>query len=60
MLRYTEDNMKNITCYNCEEEFNIEPIYETEALICFCPYCGSELGDDIEEDHDELDEDNWN
>lgn len=44
--------MNEITCYNCEEEFKVESVYETEAEVCFCPFCGSEL--DIE-DLDDLD-----
>lgn len=56
--------MNSITCYNCEEEFRIEPVYESEAEICFCPYCGSELDlqdfeEEFEEDLDELDKNNW-
>ena len=46
--------METITCYNCEEEFKVEPVFETEAEICFCPFCGSEL--DIQEFEDELDD----
>ena len=42
--------MEQITCYNCEEAFKVEPVYETEAEVCFCPFCGSEL--DIQ-DYDE-------
>lgn len=56
--------MNSITCYNCEEEFRIEPVYESEAEVCFCPYCGSELDlqdfeEEFEEDLDELDKNNW-
>ena len=45
------------TCYNCEEEFKVEPVFETEAEVCFCPYCGSELDIvDIDEEFDELED----
>lgn len=48
-----------ITCYNCEEEFKVESVFETEQEVLFCPYCGSEL--DIEDlddgDLDDYDED---
>ena len=29
-------------CINCEEEFDVAPVYETSAEVCFCPFCGSE------------------
>ncbi len=45
---------ETITCYNCEEEFKVESVFETDQEVMFCPYCGSDL--DIDEDYDELDD----
>lgn len=48
-----------ITCYNCEEEFTVVPTYETDAEICFCPYCSAALDEEFEDlDIDLDDEDN--
>ena len=45
-------------CYECDAEFVVEPIGQTDDIISFCPFCGSEL--DLEEDLDEEDdEDSW-
>lgn len=57
--------MDPITCYNCEEEFKVETIFETEATVCFCPFCGTDLEfeeEDDDADFDELDtdENSWN
>lgn len=49
-------------CYNCDEEFVVQTPYETEAIVAFCPFCGSEVEvnddtlyfDDEEEDEDGL------
>jgi len=41
-------------CYDCEEEFSVSSVYETESDVSFCPFCGSEL--DLEEDEDDLDD----
>lgn len=60
---HKEKNMEPTTCFNCEEEFKVESVYETEATICFCPFCGADLELDDEdelEDLDDVDEDNWN
>lgn len=43
------------TCFNCEEEFTVESVFETEQEVLFCPYCGSEL--DIVDLDEDLDED---
>ena len=36
-------------CYNCDEEFIVSTPYETEAIVEFCPFCGS----DVEVDEDQ-------
>ena len=41
-------------CYECDAEFVVEPIGETDDIISFCPFCGSEL--DLEELDEEEDE----
>ena len=38
-------------CSACDTEFNI--VSDTEQIISFCPFCGSNLDDDF----DELDDD---
>lgn len=40
------------SCFNCDEEFEVKSVYETESDVSFCPYCGSEL--EYEEDDDEI------
>jgi len=37
-------------CYSCDEEFIVQTSYETEAVVEFCPFCGS----DVEVDSDDL------
>jgi len=49
--------MKSQTCYNCDEEFIVENLQESNCPVIYCPYCGSDLEDlsedeDIEEDED--------
>jgi hypothetical protein len=52
-----KDSIEHV-CYECDAEFVVEPIGETDDIISFCPFCGSEL--DLEEDLDEEDdEDSW-
>jgi hypothetical protein len=43
-------------CYECDSEFAIHTPYETDQKISFCPFCGSEIEDDLL-DYDEDDED---
>ena len=49
--------MKDHICYNCDEEFEIKSAYETESEVSFCPFCGSELDYEEDEDDDLDDED---
>ena len=41
-----------ITCFSCDQEFNI--ITESSALPQYCPYCSAEL--ELEDPFDEEDE----
>lgn len=44
-------------CYECDTEFTVVQVNtgpEVEESISFCPYCGSEM--DLEEEDDDLDE----
>jgi hypothetical protein len=44
-------------CYECDSEFTVEEVTkgtDLEQSISFCPFCGSEM--DFEEDEDDLDE----
>lgn len=43
-------------CYECEAEFIIHTPYNTDQLISFCPFCGSEI-ENLNEDFDEDEED---
>ena len=50
-------------CYECDSEFVVECVEENEMDVSFCPYCGSEL--DLDEDQDDMlddedEEDSWN
>lgn len=45
-------------CQECDSEFIVEPIGETDGMISFCPFCGSELDpEDLDDEQDE--EDSW-
>lgn len=47
-------------CYECESQFFVESVEETEMDVSFCPYCGSELEVDEDlEDEDQDEEDSW-
>lgn len=46
--------MKWITCQECEEEFRV--ITESLESIAYCPICGSDLDNDIDEDEEDYDE----
>lgn len=35
--------MVSCACYNCDEEFTVEPVFITSQEVSFCPYCGSEI-----------------
>jgi len=44
-------------CYECDSEFTVEEVtkgLDVEQSISFCPFCGSEM--EFEEDEDDLDE----
>lgn len=45
-----------VICYNCEEEFVVHSPYETDADVCFCPFCGSEVETDEFDDEEEEDD----
>lgn len=47
--------MKEYTCFNCDSEFEIKPLYDTELDVTFCPFCGSELEEEIEDEIDDED-----
>jgi DNA-directed RNA polymerase subunit RPC12/RpoP len=53
-------------CNNCDAEFSVYSSFETDDLISFCPYCGSEIEDideeidDFDMDDDESEEDDYN
>ncbi len=41
-------------CFNCDAEFSIHTLYETNETVNFCPFCGSEIeGEDESSDEDE-------
>ena len=42
-------------CIDCDSEFTVEPTYDTEDPISFCPYCGSEINHEEEEDLEDED-----
>lgn len=47
-----------LTCYECTAEFSVQPAYDIEDLVSFCPYCGSEIEHEEDDDYDEdLDDD---
>jgi len=51
--------MKEHICYNCDEEFTVKSVYETESEVSFCPYCGSELDFEEDDEDDELDDEDY-
>lgn len=40
------------SCFDCDQEFSVQSVYESESEVSFCPYCGCEL--EYEEDEDDL------
>lgn len=46
------------TCYECDAEYSVDSIFETDDPVSFCPYCGSEIEHE-EEDDDELDDEDF-
>ena len=56
-----EDKFEEYYCYNCDTEFTVS-FYEDDKQASFCPYCGSEIeneeeDEDLEEEDDFLDDD---
>lgn len=49
--------MNIIQCYDCDAEFDVVSMYETEDVVSFCPYCGSDIVVDLDDDDDDLGED---
>jgi len=47
--------MKEYICFNCDSEFEIKPLYDTESDVKFCPFCGSELEEEIDDEIDDED-----
>jgi uncharacterized paraquat-inducible protein A len=45
----------SITCYDCDEEFTVDSLLEKGSQVSFCPFCGTEI--EQEEDDDLDDED---
>lgn len=46
-------------CSECETEFKVKKLYsEDKAIVSFCPFCGSELDDQYEQEEleDEYDD----
>lgn len=39
-------------CYECDNEFNVESTFETDDQVSFCPYCGSEIEQDEDDEID--------
>ena len=47
--------MTKLVCNYCENEYEIVPLNSSaeEEKVCFCPYCGTEIGDDDELDFED-------
>jgi rRNA maturation endonuclease Nob1 len=43
-----------LNCYECGAEFTVQPSFDIDEPISFCPYCGSEI--EHEEEEDDLDD----
>lgn len=54
MIQLTEEEF--FLCYECDAEFSVNAESE-DALVSFCPYCGSELELDEQDDDDDDEED---
>lgn len=46
-------------CLDCDEEFTVSSIYESESEVSFCPFCGCELEYEEDDDFDELDDEDY-
>lgn len=51
--------MKDYICLNCDEEFEVKSLYETESKISFCPFCGEDIEEDDEDDDENLDDEDY-
>lgn len=52
-----KDKKFNYYCGECEMEFDIVTEYKDEVIF-FCPFCGSEIN--LDDNDDELDDDFFN
>jgi rRNA maturation endonuclease Nob1 len=46
------------TCYECGAEFAVEPEFDIDDAVSFCPYCGNELEGALN-DEDELEDEDY-
>jgi len=46
----------NYFCYSCDTEFAVVPAFELGEQVSFCPYCGSEVEEPVDEDLDDMEE----
>jgi len=49
--------MEPFICYECNNEFTVDNEYDSDDQVSFCPYCGSEI--EHEEEEEELDDENF-
>ena len=43
MTAYVSPGLGNITCDECDAEFEVIPTNDSYSEISFCPFCGSEV-----------------
>lgn len=56
MTVYGSPGLGNITCDECDAEFEVIPTNDSYNEVSFCPYCGSEVVDDKDELFDDDEE----
>lgn len=49
-----EQEREPVICYSCDSEFIVHTPYEMESSVSFCPFCGSEVDEDLEDLEDDL------
>ena len=50
---------KSHTCYECDAEFEVKDLYDSDETVSFCPFCGSELEYEEDEDNESDDADDY-
>lgn len=56
MTVFVSPGLGNITCDECDAEFEVIPTNDSYNEVSFCPFCGSEVVVDEEDSFEDDDE----